>query len=100
MNVVEYNDCSDQRDAESGCFDSRGNENVFRCVSVIIETASVNPTRKNNSFQLGSKREEVVIRSVYLAHFYNFLEQQELVVVDVFRVEWNVGDTIPVAGSI
>ncbi|CAM9959372.1 unnamed protein product, partial [Hapterophycus canaliculatus] len=30
MNVVEYNDCSDQRDAESGCFDSRGNENVFR----------------------------------------------------------------------
>ncbi|CAN0446328.1 unnamed protein product, partial [Scytosiphon promiscuus] len=29
MNVVEYNDCSDQRDAESGCFDSRGSGNVF-----------------------------------------------------------------------
>ncbi|CAN0559810.1 unnamed protein product, partial [Ectocarpus sp. 12 AP-2014] len=30
MNVVEYNECEDQRDAESGCYDSRGNENTFR----------------------------------------------------------------------
>ncbi|CBN76927.1 FirrV-1-B30 precursor [Ectocarpus siliculosus] len=30
MNVVEYNDCEDQRDVESGCYDSRGNENTFR----------------------------------------------------------------------
>ena len=30
MNVVEYNECIDQRDAESGCYDSRGNGNVFR----------------------------------------------------------------------
>ena len=30
FNVVEYNDCSDQRDEESGCYDSRGNENTFR----------------------------------------------------------------------
>ncbi|CAN0194941.1 unnamed protein product, partial [Hapterophycus canaliculatus] len=30
MNVVEYNDCSEQLDAESGCYDSRGNGNIFR----------------------------------------------------------------------
>ncbi|CAM9834424.1 unnamed protein product, partial [Ectocarpus fasciculatus] len=30
MNVVEYNECEDQRDEESGCYDSRGNENTFR----------------------------------------------------------------------
>eukprot|EP00903_Cladosiphon_okamuranus_P016219 g14966.t1 len=30
MNVVEYNDCIDQRDEKSGCYDSRGNYNVFR----------------------------------------------------------------------
>lgn len=30
MNVVEYNECIDQRDAESGCYDSRGNGNIFR----------------------------------------------------------------------
>lgn len=30
FNVVEYNDCSDQRDPKSGCYDSRGDENTFR----------------------------------------------------------------------
>lgn len=30
MNVIEYNDCAEQLDAESGCYDSRGNGNVFR----------------------------------------------------------------------
>ncbi|CAM9262723.1 unnamed protein product [Pylaiella littoralis] len=30
MNVIEYNDCQDQRDSDSGCFDSRGNDNTFR----------------------------------------------------------------------
>ncbi|CAN0435842.1 unnamed protein product, partial [Ectocarpus fasciculatus] len=30
MNVVEYNECEDQRDVESGCYDSRGSENTFR----------------------------------------------------------------------
>ncbi|MEX0665006.1 MAG: right-handed parallel beta-helix repeat-containing protein [Acidimicrobiia bacterium] len=29
-NVVEFNDCSEQRDPESGGFDSRGSGNVFR----------------------------------------------------------------------
>ncbi len=29
-NAVEYNDCTGQRDPESGGFDSRGNDNVFR----------------------------------------------------------------------
>ena len=30
-NIVEYNTCSNQEDDESGCFCSRGDENVFRC---------------------------------------------------------------------
>ena len=30
FNAVEDNDCSDQRDSESGCYDPRGNENTFR----------------------------------------------------------------------
>ncbi|CAM9261415.1 unnamed protein product [Pylaiella littoralis] len=30
LNVIEYNDCAEQLDAESGCYDSRGNGNVFR----------------------------------------------------------------------
>lgn len=30
MNVIEYNDCEEQLDDESGCFDSRGNGNIFR----------------------------------------------------------------------
>eukprot|EP00752_Nemacystus_decipiens_P009246 g8259.t1 len=30
MNVIEYNECIDQRDSESGCYDSRGNGNIFR----------------------------------------------------------------------
>ncbi|CAN0542635.1 unnamed protein product [Ectocarpus sp. 12 AP-2014] len=29
-NVVENNICSDQLDAESGCYDSRGDGNTFR----------------------------------------------------------------------
>jgi hypothetical protein len=29
-NIVEFNDCTDQRDAESGGFDARGSGNVFR----------------------------------------------------------------------
>ncbi len=29
-NIVEYNDCSQQRDPESGGFDARGDENIFR----------------------------------------------------------------------
>lgn len=30
MNVVEKNDCAEQLDEESGCYDSRGNGNIFR----------------------------------------------------------------------
>eukprot|EP00904_Undaria_pinnatifida_P005826 jgi/Undpi1/2373/HiC_scaffold_13.g05756.m3 len=30
FNVVEYNECQEQLDDESGCYDSRGNENTFR----------------------------------------------------------------------
>jgi hypothetical protein len=29
-NIIEYNDCAGQRDKESGGFDSRGDQNVFR----------------------------------------------------------------------
>ena len=30
FNVIEYNECQEQLDDESGCYDSRGNENTFR----------------------------------------------------------------------
>ncbi|CAN0473666.1 unnamed protein product, partial [Scytosiphon promiscuus] len=30
FNVVENNDCAEQLDDESGCYDSRGNDNTFR----------------------------------------------------------------------
>lgn len=30
LNIVEFNDCTGQRDSESGGFDSRGNNNTFR----------------------------------------------------------------------
>ena len=30
FNVVELNQCQEQLDDESGCYDSRGNDNTFR----------------------------------------------------------------------
>ena len=30
FNVIEHNQCAEQLDDESGCYDSRGNENTFR----------------------------------------------------------------------
>ncbi|CAM9145891.1 unnamed protein product, partial [Laminaria digitata] len=30
FNVIEFNDCQEQLDDESGCYDSRGNDNTFR----------------------------------------------------------------------
>ncbi|CAN0462457.1 unnamed protein product, partial [Scytosiphon promiscuus] len=30
FNVIEHNECQEQRDDESGCYDSRGNDNTFR----------------------------------------------------------------------
>ena len=30
FNVIEYNERQEQLDDESGCYDSRGNENTFR----------------------------------------------------------------------
>ena len=30
FNVAEYNECSEQLHDESGCYDSRGNDNTFR----------------------------------------------------------------------
>ena len=30
-NVIEYNTCANQLDDDSGCFNSRGDANTFRC---------------------------------------------------------------------
>ena len=30
FNVIEHNECQEQLDDESGCYDSRGNDNTFR----------------------------------------------------------------------
>ena len=30
FNVIQYNECEEQLDDESGCYDSRGNDNTFR----------------------------------------------------------------------
>lgn len=29
-NIIEYNECSNQLDEDSGCYDSRGSGNIFR----------------------------------------------------------------------
>ncbi len=45
-NIVEDNVCKEQYDDDAGCFGSRGNDNVFRCIFCSRLISSLLPGRR------------------------------------------------------